>query len=278
MLVRYRNEPFVYTLSPPPLGRNDVDDFLFSTRRGFCEHFAASFVFVMRAAGIPSRVVTGYQGGEVNPVDGYLVIRQADAHAWAEVWISGKGWVRVDPTAAIAPNRVEQNLAAAVSANDPVPMLLGGDHPWLRAARYRMDAMVNGWNQWVLGYDVDRQRDLLRRLGMDSPDWQSMGALLMMFSGMLMLGLTAWTLRQWQRTDPIQRQWQRFQRKLTRNGVIAQPWEGPRDYANRAALARPALATEIEEIEALYETLRYRAYQPINALRKFKGLITAFSP
>ena len=277
MLVRYRNEPFTYTLAPPPLGHNDVDDFLFSTRRGFCEHFAASFVFVMRAAGIPSRVVTGYQGGEVNPVDGYLVIRQSDAHAWAEVWFDGKGWVRIDPTAAIAPNRVEKNLAAAVPQGDPVPMLLGSDHPWLRAARYRMDAMINGWNQWVLGYDANRQRDLLQRLGMGSPDWQSMGAALMMFSGMLMLGLTAWTLRQWQRSDPVLRQWQRFQRKMAKKGIARRSWEGPLDYAKRAISAKPALANEITDIEALYETLRYQSHQPADSLRKFKHLISTFA-
>ena len=278
MLVRYRNEPFTYTLQPAPLGRNDIDDFLFSTRHGFCEHFAASFVFVMRAAGVPARVVTGYQGGEVNPVDGYLVVRQADAHAWAEIWLAGKGWQRVDPTAAIAPNRVEQNLAAAVPQGDPVPMLLGGDHPWLRAARYRVDAMVNGWNQWVLGYDAKRQRDLLQYLGMSSPDWQTMGAVLMVLFGTLMLLLTAWTLRQWQRADPVVRQWQRFQQKLSRRGVMPQSWEGPRDYSSRAAQQLPHHANAIAEIEALYESLRYRALQPTDALRKFKELITTFVP
>lgn len=277
MLMRYRNEPFTYTLSPPPLGRNDIDDFLFTTRRGFCEHFAASFVFVMRAAGVPARVVTGYQGGDVNPVDGYLEVRQLDAHAWAEVWIRGEGWRRIDPTFAIAPNRIEQNLAAAVSANDPLPLLMRGDHPWLRAARYRLDAMVNGWNQWILGYDARRQQDLLQYLGMRSPDWQTMGALLMVCCGGLMLGLTAWTLRQWQRADPVLQQWQRFQRKLARRGIKAQPWEGPRNYARRAAAELPASSAEISEIEALYESLRYRADQPVDALRKFKSRVRAFS-
>jgi len=278
MLTRYRNEPFIYTLSPPPLGRNDVDDFLFSTRRGFCEHFASSFVFVMRSAGVPARVVTGYQGGELNPIDGYMVIRQADAHAWAEIWLQDEGWRRIDPTAAIAPNRVEMNLAAAVPASDPIPMLLTGDHPWLRAVRYRMDAMVNGWNQWVLGYDAKRQHDLLQRLGMDSPDWQSMGAVLMICFGVLMLGLTAWTLRQWQRTDPVVHQWQRFQKKLVRQGIASYPWEGPRDYGKRAAGILSKQADKISEIEALYETLRYRKHQSAEALRKFRRLITAFTP
>ena len=277
LLTRYRNEPFTYTLTPPPLGRNDIDDFMFTTRRGFCEHFAASFVFVMRAAAIPARVVTGYQGGEINPVDGYLEVRQLDAHAWAEIWLRGEGWRRIDPTAAIAPNRVEQNLAAAIPAGEPLPALMRGDHPWLRAARYRIDAVVNGWNQWVLGYDAARQRSLLQALGMSSPDWQSMGAVLMICFGVLMLVLTAWTLRQWQRTDPVVRHWQRFQHKLKQRGVTAPAWEGPRDYATRARTALPHHAAEIAAIEVLYESLRYRADQPADALRKFKGLVSEFA-
>lgn len=278
MLLHYRNEPFTYTLSPPPLGKNDVDEFLFNTRRGFCEHFAASFVFVMRAAGIPARIVTGYQGGEINPVDGYLEVRQLDAHAWAEIWISGEGWHRFDPTAAIAPNRVEQNLAAAVPADDRLPLLMRGDYPWLRDLRYRLDAMVNGWNQWVLGYDTKRQKDLLQYLGMRSSDWQSMGAMLMLGCGTLMLALTAWTLRQWQRPDPVRREWLRFQSKLARCGVKPRSWEGPRDYGRRAGTALPDHAATIAEIESLYETLRYRRDQPANAFGKFRNLITTFTP
>lgn len=278
MLDRYRSEPFAYTLSPPLLGENDIDDFLFSTRRGFCEHFAASFVYVMRAAGVPARVVTGYQGGEPNPVDGYLEVRQMDAHAWAEIWVPHVGWQRVDPTAAIAPNRVEQNLAAALPAGDPVPFMVRGDYPLLRELRYRLDAVVNGWNQWVLGYDTRRQRDLLQYFGLAAPDWQSLGALLMVCFGVLMLGLTAWTLRQWQRAEPALRHWQQFQRKLARHGVKAQPWEGPRDFGKRAASMLPRHAKEIREIESLYETLRYRHDQSVDALRKFRRLISTFSP
>jgi transglutaminase-like putative cysteine protease len=278
LLVRYRSEPFTYTLSPPPYGRNDIDEFLFDSRRGFCEHFAASFVFVMRAAGIPARIVTGYQGGEINPVDSYLVVRQLDAHAWAEIWVQGEGWRRIDPTAAIAPDRVEINLAAAVPAGDPVPTMFGAEYALLRAARYRLDAMVNGWNQWVLGYDVERQRSLLQRLGMRSPDWQSMTAMLALFCGVLMLGLTGWTLRQWQRTDPVLRSWQRFERKLARRGVTRQAWEGPRDFCRRATSSLPASAAEIEKITMLYETLRYTARPSGDNLTHFRRCVAAFSP
>lgn len=278
MLDRYRREPFTYTLSPPALGSNEIDDFLFNTRRGFCEHFAASFVYVMRAAGVPARVVTGYQGGELNPVDGYLEVRQLDAHAWAEIWLPGVGWQRVDPTAAIAPNRVERDLAAAVPAGDPVPLFARGDHPWLRELRYRLDAVVNGWNQWVLGYDAKRQRELLRRFGITSPDWQSLGALLTTCVGSLMLALTAWAVRQRTHVDPALRHWHRFQRRLARHGVDVRNWEGPRDYARRAACELPRHAEAIREIESVYETLRYRGDQSTVALRQFIRLISNFAP
>src|SRR5262247_1064620 len=121
MLRMFREQEYVYTMRPPLLAANVVDEFLFATRRGFCEHFAAAFTVVMRAAGIPARVVTGYQGGEFNPYGGYLLVRQSDAHAWSEVWIDGRGWQRVDPTAAVAPERIERGLIDAVAANEPVP-------------------------------------------------------------------------------------------------------------------------------------------------------------
>ncbi|RTK99023.1 MAG: transglutaminase domain-containing protein, partial [Neisseriaceae bacterium] len=125
--LRYFNrQQFFYTLQPPLLGSDSVDDFLFNSRRGFCEHYASSFVFLMRAAGVPARVVTGYMGGELNPVGGYLIVRQSDAHAWAEVWLGNAGWQRVDPTAAVAPARVQQDLASALPISDSLPLAIRG--------------------------------------------------------------------------------------------------------------------------------------------------------
>ena len=278
MLAFYRKEAFTYTLSPPLLGRNSVDEFLFETRRGFCEHFASSFVFVMRAAGIPTRVVTGYQGGETNPVDGYLVVRQSDAHAWAEVWLKDKGWIRVDPTAAIAPNRVENNLAAAVPPGDPIPLFIRPELSWLRDVRFRWDALANAWNQWVLGYDTERQQQLLRALGMRSPDWQSMTATLAALCGIVMLALTAWTLRQWHRIDPLSRTWQRFSRKLGRRKLTRLPWEGPRDYAQRIAEVMPTLAADATAICDLYAQLRYGGVFAAVNYRELKHRVRAFRP
>ncbi|MCX7175254.1 MAG: DUF3488 and transglutaminase-like domain-containing protein [Proteobacteria bacterium] len=266
MIEFYRRQSFVYTLSPPLLGEHSVDEFLFDTRRGFCEHYSAGFVFMMRAAGIPARVVTGYQGGEVNPVDGTLVVRQSDAHAWAEVWLKGRGWMRVDPTAVIAPTRIELNLAQALPAGEARPLMALPGFVWLLQMRYRWDALANVWNQWVLGYNPQRQRDLLASLGMRSPDWQQMTVVLTVISGALLLGFTAWALYQRQRLVPAQAAWNRLSRMLARHGLARKPWEGPFDYAGRIAATLPpekaALAIEAARIAEIYADLRYGENTP----------------
>ena len=268
----------IYTLNPPLLGPDIVDEFLFDTKRGFCEHFAASFVFALRAAGVPARVVAGYQGGEINPVDGYLVVRQYDAHAWAEAWIAGRGWVRIDPTAISAPSRINSNFTAAVPAGEALPFLARGDLAWLRELRYRLDAVTNGWNQWVLGYNPQRQRDFLASLGLNEPDWRNMTAVLSVLCGMVMLGLTAWILRNRLRVDPALVAWRRFTARLSRHGVAWQAWEGPLAFAQRAGMQAPVHARAIAEIAALYARLRYgRAPQP-GDLSQFKAKIAAFKP
>ena len=273
MLQYLRRQPFVYTLSPPPLGANSVDDFLFETRRGFCEHYASAFVFMMRAAGVPARVVTGYQGGESNPVDGYLIVRQSDAHAWTEVWLKGRGWLRIDPTAAIAPGRIESGLAAAVAADEAIPFAARSDLSFLRDLRFRWEAMNNSWNQWVLGYNPERQREVLSRLGMRQPDWQRMTAAMATLGGLVMLLLTAWALHQRTRIDPLLSAWNRLGRKLARAGLARHGWEGPRDYARRVAHARPALGAQVEHIAQLYIALRYGRGADAGGLAELKRLI-----
>ncbi len=152
-LTLFREQAFYYTLTPPLLGAESVDDFLFRTREGFCEHYASTFVFLMRSAGVPARVVTGYQGGEINTLGDYLIVRQADAHAWAEVWLAERGWVRVDPTAAVAPNRIQEGLYAAIADDQTLPFLArrgGGNTEWLRQLALRWDSLNTVWNEWVL--------------------------------------------------------------------------------------------------------------------------------
>ncbi|HEX8987227.1 MAG TPA: DUF3488 and DUF4129 domain-containing transglutaminase family protein [Rhodocyclaceae bacterium] len=256
-LAFFKGQHLAYTLEPPPLGADGVDEFLFQTRRGFCEHFASAFVFAIRAAGVPARVVTGYQGGELNAIDGYLEVRQSDAHAWAEVWLAGRGWVRIDPTAASYPQRIDRNLAAAMPAGEPLPLLLRPDWAWLRDMRQRWDAVTNRWNQWVLGYNPQRQRDLLGRLGMKSPDWRSMAWTLAASSSLVLAALSGWALYRRRRLDPAQRQWLRMTARLARRGLPQRPWEGATDYARRVGALRPDLAHVLAEIADLYTCIRY---------------------
>lgn len=253
----FGEQSFAYTLQPPLLGRDAVDDFLFTARRGFCEHYAGAFVFLMRAAGVPARVVAGYQGGEANPVDGYLVVRQSDAHAWAEVWLAGRGWQRVDPTAAVAPARVAQGLASALPADEALPLAMRFDAEFLRALRYRWEAANNRWNQWVLGYTPERQRDTLRRLGLGEAGWQTLSMALVGCSALVLLILAATAWRTRRPRDPAVREWQRLCRQLRRHGLILADWEGPLAFAARVAEERPELAALTAAAAGHYAVLRY---------------------
>ncbi len=280
VLDHMRELGLVYTLRPPLLGRHSADEFLFDTRRGFCEHFASAFVVLMRAAGVPSRVVTGYQGGEINPIDGSMVVRQSDAHAWAEVWLDGRGWVRVDPTALAAPSRIDAGLAAALPQGELLPLMMRPALSWLRAARHRWEAVSNAWNQWVLGYDTLRQHELMRRLGVAEPDWRTLSALLAASTGVLMLLLLAWAHARHRAADPLDRAWDAFCAKLARRGLPRLPWEGPMDYAGRVAAALPTRAGVVRTIAAAYARLRYGGNGPADpaATRALARSIQRFKP
>ena len=258
-LSMFRNQNFYYTLEPPLLGEHPVDEFLFSTRSGFCEHYASAFAVVMRAAGIPARIVTGYQGGEINLLGNYLIVRQADAHAWTEVWLEDRGWVRVDPTSAVSPARVDRGISAAVPRTDPLLLMVRGDFEALRQLRLTWDYMANTWNQWVLGYTPERQRWLLSSVGIDNATWQKLAAILFVLSGIIIVMLTVLVLRQIRpRTrDPVQAAYLRFCDKLRRTGLPRDPAEGPADYARRLEPLRPDLAPVVTAITGLYVALRY---------------------
>ncbi len=261
-LLYFRQEDFVFTLQPPLLGENAVDDFLFDTKSGFCEHYASAYVFLMRAAGVPARVVAGYQGGEINPIDGYLTVRQSDAHAWAEIWLGERGWVRVDPTGAVAPSRIDQGIEAALPAGDPLPALVRLDAEWLRDLRNRWEAANNAWNQWVLGYNPQRQREVLSRLGMGEPDWRDMTAALAALSAAALALVAVWTLCRRRSATPAQRAWQRFCRKLKRLGIARAEWEGPLAFALRVAREREELAALTREAAGHFADLHYGFGEP----------------
>ncbi len=279
-LAYFNREGFQYTLSPPPLGAQEIDDFLFETRKGFCEHYASSFVFLMRAAGIPARVVTGYQGGEYNELGNYYIVRQSDAHAWAEVWLRGRGWVRIDPTAAIAPARVEFGMAAALPASDSaaLPWMTRTQSPWLKNFRFNLDALTNQWNQWVLGYNQERQFAFLTRMGMEEITWQNMASI--MLGGMaLLVGLfTLLMLRKLtvRNTDEAQRLYLKFCRTLSKKGIVRSAHEGPQDFAVRAMQIKSQLAPAIADITARYVALRYGDQLDAGALQALRRAVSAF--
>lgn len=261
-LAAMRGAHLLYTLYPPLLGENSVDEFLFDSKRGFCEHFAAAFVVLMRAAGVPARVVTGYQGGEINPVDHTLVVRQSDAHAWAEVWLADRGWTRVDPTAATFPERIDGGMVRALPRGEALPFALREDVAWLNALRFRWEALGNAWNQWVLGYNARKQTELMQRVGLPDTDWRSLGLLLAASAG-LWLAWLAWQYRpQRRRMDALDRAWRTLCRRLARRGGARHDWEAPTDYARRMGIRFPGIAHELVALAERYAAMRYGPRPP----------------
>jgi transglutaminase-like putative cysteine protease len=275
VLKKFREEEFYYTLTPPLLGDDSVDDFLFRTRRGFCEHFASAFTTLMRAANIPARVVTGYQGGEYNALGDYLLIRQSDAHAWSEVWLADRGWERIDPTAAVAPQRIEQNLDAAISVNESVPGRFLRQSRLLLRVRLTWDAINNAWNDGVVEYNELKQRSLMAWLGIQNADWRALGIAFAAALSSFFVGLTlylGWQYRPRAR-DQAAIAYEHLCRKLARVQLPREHYEGPVDYLKRASLARPQCVAALSEASAIYIKLRYEAAPEPLDLQRFKSLV-----
>ncbi len=274
-LQHFREQPFYYTRTPPLLLNNPVDEFLFDSLRGFCEHYASSFVYLMRASGIPARVVTGYQGGEKNPVSDYFIIRQSNAHAWAEVWIKRKGWIRIDPTTMIPPSRVENSqdllrIAPSVAVAAP-----GWAIGLWRNMGYSWDNLNHFWNQWVLNYNVKRQQDfvggIMSWFGFGDVDWRSMVTLL--FSGMLFVFcLIAIRLlgKGSEKRDAAVIAYQQFCRKMEKRGLVRDPSEDFTAFSYRARERFPELGPPITKITSLYQRLRYAPHPPADSLKRLK--------
>ncbi len=238
-----------YTLDTPLLGRNTVDEFLFDEKAGFCEHFSGAFVVLMRSAGIPARVVTGYVGGYRNPVGGYWLVRRSDAHAWTEVWLQGRGWVRVDPTAAVAPDRIYDTIA------DRRPGALGG-FDGLNPIFNVGDWMRRSWNDFVLGYDASRQRRLLESFGVPDLDSARLIQLFVIATVLAMAGIFWLTTRQERERDPVLRAWRTLERRYRRLGLERAPHEPAGRWVERVIAARPQ-AEPLRRLSARFVDWRY---------------------
>ncbi len=243
---------FAYTLDVPLAGRNEVDDFLFDRKEGYCEHFSSAYVVLMRAAGIPARVVTGYAGGYRNPIGGYWLVLRSDAHAWAEIWLPGRGWVRVDPTAAVAPERVYDTLAdrqpGRIGAFDGlVPMFNASD--WMR----------RGWNDFVLGFNAERQQQLLKPLGFGALGTRGLTLLFAVLAA-LSLAWMAWLISRGERErDPLLRAWHRLNGRYARLGRGRELHEPSIAWAARAGADIPHRGETLHSLSLRFSTARYAA-------------------
>jgi transglutaminase-like putative cysteine protease len=282
-LAHFRDEPFWYSRQPPALGDNPVDQFLFESRKGFCEHYAASLVTLMRAAGIPARVVVGYQGGEVNPLGPlgkYLIIRQSDAHAWAEVWLEDRGWLRIDPTAMIPASRVEaiadslrfESVEAPPIALEQIAWLVEG---W-RTLRNSWDAANNAWNFWVVGFDSNRQSRLLKQLGLDGFKLRNLGFVMLAATALLLLAVSLLLFYRRQRIDPVVVLYRRFCRRFKQIGISYHETETPQQFFDRVVAIRPELADEVGAITDIYYRLRYHPAATPELRRELQRRIGAF--
>ncbi len=249
------NASFTYTLSPPLLGRNSVDDFLFDTRAGYCEHYSSAFVVLMRSAGIPARVVTGYQGGWWNALGRYLLVRQSDAHAWSEVWLEGRGWMRVDPTAAVNPARIEVGATASGASQK----WYSGS--WLLDIRNRLDVINNLWTRSIVQFNALRQKSLLQPLGIGNAEQRDLLLALSIFVATILIAATIWVMRSGrvQSGDALDAAWTLLRRRLARRGLPERPDEGPLDYLKRIQASwrsDPGLPA-LEALVRRYIELRY---------------------
>jgi len=251
VLERLRSGGYVYTLEPGVYGRHTADEFWFDRKEGFCEHIASSFVILMRALGVPARVVTGYQGGERNTVDGFWTVRQSDAHAWAEVWLVGQGWVRVDPTASVAPSRIGSLTRLQTPRGAVASAIFGNVNPQIALnLRAVWDAVNNRWNQWVLNYTQSTQLKLLQNLGFEAPTWED---LIYLLCGIVVaVSLIGAAVAMWerQRQDPWLRLLGQASRRLQAAGITTPTHPTPRQLAD--ALTRPG---QPPQLQALYDWL-----------------------
>jgi len=280
VLAMFTQQAFFYTLNPPKLSDDSVDEFLFDTKRGFCGHYASAFAALARAAGIPARVVTGYQGGTLNPYGDYWILRQSDAHAWNEVWIEGRGWVRIDPTAAIAPSRIEHGLADVAGTDESLASAWQLRTRWFAGMRLRFDMVKEIWRERILDFDQDSQRSLLEFLKIPEPDGQKL-VMVLAAAMSLVLGWLTWQVRRElapRSKDETARAYARLCAKLAAAGIARMSHEGAEAYALRVARLRPDLAGSVTNLCRQYSFLRYAAPTTGVTLGQFQAAVRAFRP
>lgn len=286
ILDYFRTGGFSYTLHPPRLGANSVDDFIFQSKQGYCEHYASAFAFMMRSIDIPARIVGGYQGGEVNPYADYLIVRQSDAHVWVEVWHPENGWYRVDPTAAVAPERITRGMQGALSPDDLPGFLgrryLGSLSGVIEQIRFGWDAINTRWSALFEGYSYNEQKALLEKIGITSGVLAALlkALLLLLFVIGMIVGTYAWFALKPPRQKPnaVKKHYVRFCGKLSRAGFERKADQGPIDYMNRVLKNRPDLKDEIAEITDLYVRLRYRGQASRAVQKDFIQKVRVFHP
>jgi hypothetical protein len=249
--LKWIHAEFAYTLDTPPWGRDAIDEFLFDTKAGYCEHFSSAFVVLMRGAGIPSRIVTGYAGGYRNPFGDYWIVRRSDAHAWAEVWLQGRGWVRVDPTAAVAPERIYDTLADRAPGSQGLlgdfGMPFWNVRDWLR----------RNWNDLVLGFDAERQSNLLSPLGLGKVDGAQLALAFSVAAALALLWMIWLSARGQREPDPVLRAWHRLGARYRRFGLERTPHEAASDWLDRIARTRPDLVEGLAELSRRFVNWRY---------------------
>lgn len=271
VLSYFKEQPFYYSKTPPLAKYDPVDEFMFKSKTGFCEHYASAFTFMMRAAGVPARVVTGYMGGEYNPVGDYVVVRQSDAHAWTEVWLYGQGWVRVDPTSMIPPHRVDKTI------NSGGPFLLAGISNWDSAVfRYAADWLDNLSYNWY-GF-------LANALQAKNDQWLTwlfkgknyvLGFILVLLSLLL-----AWRIFQRSKNvvDPVILAYANFCDKLGRKGFDKSPYESASAFAERIIEIRPEWREPVQAVTACYNQLRYAKNANQDGYKQLKRVVVRFRP
>lgn len=282
----FQSGGFTYTLSPGRLGRDAIDDFLFTTRSGFCEHYASALVFLLRAAGVPARIVGGYLGGRWNSMGGYLTVRQSDAHAWAEVWLEGSGWTRVDPTSQVAPQRISAGIESALSP-DALPSFLRSAKgspitSWLRSVQDTWDGISTRWDIWFMGFSAEEQFAILSKIGLHAGNWIRWAALLLTTAATIIAGISLSVLYKRRRPggndDEVLQSYNRFLQKMARVGLPKQPHQGPESHAADIYRQAPEIREAVAEITNDYIVLRYSNPSGDVSGEAFKRKVKRFHP